>query len=163
MLHSRSPLYSLYSSVLLQLTLSTTIELNSLFKVKVKVTLRLTVSQSVSKSWCRAPSGSHDQIFIIVWQLGSCFFGAPSLTRGRVCLLYMLLALTSAVFLWSKTLELPIIVRLSLYRLGSDATENMCRVSECVFIGRCLALGMARTTQKTLLPILFYCCVRVIR
>jgi hypothetical protein len=31
---------------------------------EVKVTLRLTVSQSVSQSWCRAPSGAHDQIFI---------------------------------------------------------------------------------------------------
>jgi hypothetical protein len=32
----------------------------------VKVTLRLTVGQSVSKSWCRAPSGADDQIFITV-------------------------------------------------------------------------------------------------
>jgi hypothetical protein len=32
--------------------------------VKVKVTLQLMVSQSVSMSWNRAPSGSHDQIFI---------------------------------------------------------------------------------------------------
>jgi hypothetical protein len=47
------------------------------------------VSQSVSKSWCRAP----DQIFITVWQLRSCLCGTPSLTRGRVCLVYMLLAL----------------------------------------------------------------------
>jgi hypothetical protein len=61
-------------------------------KVKVEVTLRLTVS----KSWCRAPSGAHDQIFITVWQLWSCFCGAPSLTRGQVCLFYMLLALASA-------------------------------------------------------------------
>jgi hypothetical protein len=30
--------------------------------------------------------------------------GAPSLTRGRVCLLYMLLALASAVFLGSESL-----------------------------------------------------------
>jgi hypothetical protein len=35
------------------------------------VTLRLTVSQSVSKFWYRAPSGAHDQIFISVWQLRS--------------------------------------------------------------------------------------------
>jgi hypothetical protein len=47
-----------------------------------------TDSQSVSKCWYRAPSGAHDQIFISVWQLRSCFRGAPSLTRGRVCLLY---------------------------------------------------------------------------
>jgi hypothetical protein len=52
-----------------------------------------TPAQSISKSWRRAPSGAHDQIFIALWQLRSCFCGAPSLTRGRVCLLYMLLAL----------------------------------------------------------------------
>jgi hypothetical protein len=63
-----------------------------------------THGRSISKSWCRAPSGAHDQIFIIVWQLWFCFCGAPSLTRGRDCLLYMLLALVSAVFLGSKSL-----------------------------------------------------------
>jgi hypothetical protein len=52
-----------------------------------------TDGQSVSKSWCRAPSGAHDKIFITVWHFRSCFCGAPSLTRGRVCLLYMLLTL----------------------------------------------------------------------
>jgi hypothetical protein len=46
----------------------------------------------------------HDQIFVTVWQLRSCFCGAPSLTRGRVCLLYMLLALASTVFLGSESL-----------------------------------------------------------
>jgi hypothetical protein len=56
-----------------------------------------TDSQSISKSWCRAPSAAHDQIFITLWQLRSSFCGAPSLTRGRVCLLYMLLALASGV------------------------------------------------------------------
>jgi hypothetical protein len=44
-------------------------------------------SQSVTMPWCRAPSGAHDQMFIIVWQLRSCFYGAPSLTRGWDCLL----------------------------------------------------------------------------
>jgi hypothetical protein len=46
----------------------------------------------------------NDQIFITVWQLRSCFCGAPFLTRGWVCLLYMLLALASAVFLGSVSL-----------------------------------------------------------
>jgi hypothetical protein len=64
-----------------------------------------TDGQSVSKFWCRAPSGAHDQIFITVWHLRPCFCGAPSLTRGRVCLLYMLLTLTSAIFLRSESLE----------------------------------------------------------
>jgi hypothetical protein len=63
-----------------------------------------TDGQSVSKSWCQAPSGAHDQIFITVWQLLSCFCWAPSLTRERVCHLYMLLALASVVFLRSESL-----------------------------------------------------------
>jgi hypothetical protein len=46
-----------------------------------------TDGQAVSKSWCRAPSGAHDQLFITVWQLQSCYCGAPSLTGGKVCLL----------------------------------------------------------------------------
>jgi hypothetical protein len=35
---------------------------------------------------------------------GIAVCGAPSLTRGRVCLLYMLLVLASAVFLGSESL-----------------------------------------------------------
>jgi hypothetical protein len=53
---------------------------------------------------CRAPYGAHDQICIILWQLRSCFSGAPSLMRGQVCILYMLLVLASAVFLGSESL-----------------------------------------------------------
>jgi hypothetical protein len=60
-------------------------------------------SQSDSKSSCPAPSGAHDQIFISIWQLRYCFCREPSLTIERVCLLYMLLALASAVFLGSES------------------------------------------------------------
>jgi hypothetical protein len=63
-----------------------------------------TDGQSVSKSWCRAPSAVHDQIFITLWQLRSCFCGAPSLTRGRVCLSYMMLVVASVVLLGSESL-----------------------------------------------------------
>jgi hypothetical protein len=42
---------------------------------------------------------THDKIFITLRQLRSCFYGAPPLTRGRVCLLYMLLVLASVDFL----------------------------------------------------------------
>jgi hypothetical protein len=56
-------------------------------KVKVKVMLRLTVSQSVSMSWCQVHCGTCDQIVCFVWKLLCCLCGAPSLTRGRVCLL----------------------------------------------------------------------------
>jgi hypothetical protein len=63
-----------------------------------------TDGQSICKSWCRAPSGANDQIFITPWQLRSCFCGAPSLTSGLISLLYMLLALASLVFLGSESL-----------------------------------------------------------
>jgi hypothetical protein len=65
--------------------------------------------RSVSKSWCRAPSGTHDQIFITVWLLQSCFCGAPSLTRGQVCLFYMLLALPAQSFSGPSPFGLAII------------------------------------------------------
>jgi hypothetical protein len=62
-----------------------------------------TDGQSVSKCWCRAPSGAHDRIYIIVWQLGSCFCGASSLTWGRVCLLYSCWLLPAQSH-WSESL-----------------------------------------------------------
>jgi hypothetical protein len=48
-----------------------------------------TDGQPVSKSWCRAPSGGHDQIYITIWQLRSCFclllaLSQRSLSRIRV-------------------------------------------------------------------------------
>jgi hypothetical protein len=78
----------------------------AIFKVQSYIA---TDGQSVSKSWCRAPSGAHDRIFIAVWQLQSCFCGAPCLTRGRVCLLYTLLALVRAVFVGPSPLGLTTI------------------------------------------------------
>jgi hypothetical protein len=69
--------------------------------IKVKVILRLTVSQSVSLGV--EPHLGPMTRFITVWQLRSSFCGAPSLTRGRVCLLYMLMALDSAIFFGSQS------------------------------------------------------------
>jgi hypothetical protein len=51
------------------------------------------------------PSGAYDQIFISLRQLRVCWFGAPSLTRGRVCRLQLLLALASAVIFYCLRFE----------------------------------------------------------
>jgi hypothetical protein len=42
--------------------------------------------------------------YLLFFDNYDCFYGAPSLTRGRVCLLYMLLAVASAVLLGSEAL-----------------------------------------------------------
>jgi hypothetical protein len=62
------------------------------------------------------PSGAYDQIFITVRQMRLCWFGALSLTRGRVCRLLFLLALSSAVILGSESLETRDYILLSQIR-----------------------------------------------
>jgi hypothetical protein len=42
--------------------------------------------------------------YLLLFDSYGLLYGAPSLTRGRVCLLYMLLALTRAVFFGSEFL-----------------------------------------------------------
>jgi hypothetical protein len=46
-------------------------------KVKVKITLLLAASQSASQSWCRAPSGAHDQILFTISQSRFFIVGRP--------------------------------------------------------------------------------------
>jgi hypothetical protein len=69
-------------------------------KSKSKFTLRLTVSQSVSLG-----VGPH---LLHVDSYGLFICGAPSPTRRQVCLLYMLLALASVVFLYCLRFETSI-------------------------------------------------------
>jgi hypothetical protein len=73
----------LYSSVLLVPIRS---ELTSQRQVQVEVTLRLTVSQSVSLG-VEPHLGLMTRYLLLSDSYGIVFCGAPSLTRGRVCLL----------------------------------------------------------------------------
>jgi hypothetical protein len=70
------------------------------------LSLSLMLRSTVSRPVCieiKHPSGAYDQIFITVRQLRVCWFGAPSLMRGRVCRLQSLLVLVSAVIFGSES------------------------------------------------------------
>jgi hypothetical protein len=81
-------------------------------KVKVKVTLRLTVSQSVNLN-VELHLGLMTRYLLPFDCYSLAFCGALSLTRGRVRLFYILLALASAVFLGSESLGTRVHILLS--------------------------------------------------
>jgi hypothetical protein len=75
-------------------------------EVEVEVKLRPTVSRPV-RLGVRHPSGTRDQFYFLLEiffrQLRVCYFIAPSLTRGRICNLLLLLVLASGVLLGSES------------------------------------------------------------
>jgi hypothetical protein len=62
------------------------------------------------------PSGAQGQILVTVKQLRVCWRGTPSLMRGRVCHLQLLLALASAVILWFESRGTHVYILLSQIR-----------------------------------------------
>jgi hypothetical protein len=62
----------------------------------------MTDGQSASLSWNKAPIWGLRPDFITVRQLRVCWYGALSLSRGRLCCLQLLQALASAVILGSE-------------------------------------------------------------
>jgi hypothetical protein len=76
------------------------------FRDKVKVVLHPTVSRPICLA-VKHPSGVQDQLLLLSSSLLVCWCGAPSLTRGRVCRLQLLLGLASAVIFTAHELSRP--------------------------------------------------------
>jgi hypothetical protein len=130
--------------------------------IKVKVTLRLAISQSslsrnqsqshiatgcqsVSKSWCRVPSGTHDQVFSYYYVTVTVLFLWCALCDEKTGLSFVIaagscqLSLSRVRVPWGSRpyftvsdLRLPFrrLLRLagswsSLHSLGTDSTENI--------------------------------------
>jgi hypothetical protein len=72
-------------------------------QAKVKVTLRVTASQSVSLG-VEPPSGLMTRYLLLFDSYGLDFVGRPLVREDGVCLLYMQQALASAIFLGSESL-----------------------------------------------------------
>jgi hypothetical protein len=110
-------------------------------KVKVKVTLRPTVSRPV-RIGVRRPPGTRDQFFfpleIFFRQFRVCYFVAPSLTRGWVCNLLLLLLLASAVPLGSVPLW---------WEVGSVFCQYQSIVSMYMYLHKIFALSVFDTVQ----------------
>jgi hypothetical protein len=129
-------------------------KLNCRSYFQLTVTLRLTVgqsvSQSVSQSWCRAPSGAHDQIFITVWQLRSCLCGALSLTKGRVCLLSVIVC-SSKSYLQFYTLYMVInVYTICIGPLSLQAQySRLCPISSSFRYNSTSTLSYSKSESKS--------------
>jgi hypothetical protein len=125
------------------------------------------VGQSVSKSWCRAPSGAHDQIFITVWQLRSCFlWGALSGMRTGLSFVHAVGPCQRNLFRVQVPWDSWPYFTVSDLKLPFSSPPTARRVTVKVFnpasrwvtglslnVSWSLSWSLARTTQKTPLSI----------
>jgi hypothetical protein len=110
----------------------------------------------------KPPSAAQDHIFVTVRQLRVCWCGAPSLTRGRVCRLQLLLAFARTVILGSESQirhspKLPIFIspRNRVAQLYPQALGSLCVAHQLVLFiqPRCGPHRKHRFQQ------LLHCCV----
>jgi hypothetical protein len=134
-------------------------------RTKVKVTMRLTISQSVSLG-VEAHLGLMTRYLLLFDNYGLVFVGGP-LWREDGCLLYMLVALASAVILGSESLGTRDHILLSDLRLPFSSPPTSRRVTVEVFqpastrvayaLGSSLYSPGADPTENSLQQSLYFC------
>jgi hypothetical protein len=86
-----------------------------------------TDGQSVSTCWCRAQTGTFDQRFFFFSKFLSCPFGAPSLTRGRVCHVSVFVIEvynSQSVFTTNIYIKLKIYIVLHTFTIYTDLVQS---------------------------------------